>query len=330
MSWKISPVKSGQTIGLWTPASSVKPEQVQNGLAQLKARGFNYRLGAHAFSHNGITAASPAARLSDLHGFLRDPQISAIWALRGGYGTAQMLNQIDYDLLQKHPKLLIGFSDVTALEWGIFAQTGIPTFSGLTITTQFSDENPYLDTALRMLSGEKNAIDESDLPQGTPVIHRKGSAEGLLIGGTLSMICSLYGTPYFPESENLILFIEDVDEPLYRIDRLLGMDKSLRHIILLDESTGCSGNCISADFGSGFLPLFWENLFSANNFWKYLTSSNPCCPLEFRLSAVSRMDILHPVYRCRLVFRQASMHHLSGWNGSRFCNRLLPDQEAFW
>ena len=221
MSWKISPVKSGQTIGLWTPASSVKPEQVQNGLAQLKARGFNYRLGAHAFSHNGITAASPASRLSDLHGFLRDPQISAIWALRGGYGTAQMLNQIDYDLLQKHPKLLIGFSDVTALEWGIFAQTGMPTFSGLTITTQFSDENPYLDTALRMLSGEKNAIDESDLPQGTPVIHRKGSAEGLLIGGTLSMICSLYGTPYFPESENLILFIEDVDEPLYRIDRLL-------------------------------------------------------------------------------------------------------------
>jgi muramoyltetrapeptide carboxypeptidase len=228
----------GMTVGLWSPASSVKPEQVEKGLATLQKYGYSFRFAKHAFDQNHMVAASIEERIADFHEMLNDPEIGAIWALRGGYGTMQLLPYLDYQLLKRSAKLIVGFSDVTAFQWGIYAKASVPSLSGLTITTQFTDDNPYLPAACQILSGQKNELTEVDFIDNEVRIHQTGEAEGILLGGTLSMICALTGTPYFPDDDNIILFIEDVDEPLYRIDRLFwqmalgGFWQKVRGVIL--------------------------------------------------------------------------------------------------
>jgi muramoyltetrapeptide carboxypeptidase len=235
---QLSALMPGTTVGLWAPASSVKPEQVEKGLATLQKCGYGFRFAKHAFDQNHMVAASVEERLEDFHAMLDDPEIGAIWALRGGYGTMQLLPYLDYPLLERSAKLIVGFSDVTAFQWGIYAKAAVPSLSGLTITTQFMDDNPYLPAACQMLSGQKNALTEADFIDNEIRVHQSGEAEGILLGGTLSMICALMGTPYFPKDDNIILFIEDVDEPLYRVDRLFwqmalgGFWQKVRGVIL--------------------------------------------------------------------------------------------------
>ena len=146
--------------------------------------------------------------------------------------------QFNFELLDKHPKLFIGFSDLTALQWCLFKMCDVPSLTGFTITTQFNSRNLFLDIGLAILSGKRNSILHEDVAD-TPVrTIEAGEAEGLLLGGTLSMICSLCGTPYFVNRNELILFIEDVNEPLYRIDRcfqqlsLIGFWQKVNAVIL--------------------------------------------------------------------------------------------------
>ena len=218
---KVPALKPGDSIGLVSPAGAVKAEQVEEALDLLRGQGFKYRLGPHAFSDHGLTSATVRQRVNDLISFVKDPKIKVIWSLRGGYGSIQLLKRIDYSILEKHPKLLIGFSDITALQWGIYQRTGLPALSGLPLTLQVTENNRYLPIGLEILSGKKTAISEADLEPGEIAVYRAGNASGTLMGGTLSMICSLCGTPYWLEKESLILYIEDVNEPLYRIDRYL-------------------------------------------------------------------------------------------------------------
>lgn len=214
-------VSAGTTVGLITPASAVEPEAVAPGLQLLEQFGIRYQFGAHAFSRNEITAASPAERLDDIHRFFADPQVQALWAMRGGYGTMQLLDRLDYSLLAACPKLLVGFSDVTALQWAIYRQLRLPSLSGLTLSLQFRQENAYLPIALEILEGRRTGLTADELLPEAITVHRQGPAEGTFLCGTLSMIGALCGTPYFPEQDDLILLIEDIEEPLYRVDRLL-------------------------------------------------------------------------------------------------------------
>jgi muramoyltetrapeptide carboxypeptidase len=235
---KVSALRPGDVIGLLSPAGAVKKEQVENALFFLERQGVTYRLGKHTFSDYGLTSAPLQQRIDDLLEFLKDPQVKVLWSLRGGYGSIQLLNKLDYALFKKYPKLLIGFSDITALQWGIFRQTGLPALSGLTLTTQVSEANPFVLKGLEILSGERIAITGNELLPDEAVVYRGGGATGILIGGTLSMICSLCGTPYWLNEDGIILYLEDVNEPLYRIDRyfqqlhLAGFWKQVRGIIL--------------------------------------------------------------------------------------------------
>ena len=206
-------------MGLISPAGPVKKGQIQRGLETLDQLNIKYEFGQHAFSARGLVSASVRERLDDINYFLNREDINAIWALRGGYGSIQLLKKFNYHLLEEKPKLLIGFSDLTALQWSIFQNTEVPTISGLTLTTQLSQENPYLASGMEVLSGKRTAISEKDLKQSRIQVVTTGEVDGILIGGTLSMICSLCGTPYFPDRGDLILFLEDVNEPLYRIAR---------------------------------------------------------------------------------------------------------------
>ncbi len=234
---QVKPLKPGDLVGLVSPAAPVKPEQVEEGLKTLAQLGFRYRLSAHAFSDHGLTAAPVEQRLGDIYQFLEDKEVQAIWALRGGYGSIQLLPQMDYQHWRQHPKWFLGFSDLTAFQWALFRQTGLPCLSGLTVTTQLQPANPHLSPGLEILSGERTEIRATDLAM-PPKIVRAGRGEGTLLGGTLSMICSLCGTPYWIEPGEWIVFLEDVNEPLYRIDRcfqqlaLCGFWNNVRGVIL--------------------------------------------------------------------------------------------------
>lgn len=216
---KVPALHRGDTIGLVSPAGVVKKEQVESALAFLKQQGFSYRLGKYAFSDHGLTSAKAQQRSKDLLNFVENPKIKAIWSLRGGYGSIHLLKRLDYAILKKHPKMIIGFSDITALQWGVYQQTGLPALSGLTLTLQVTQENPYVFQGLEILAGKRTAITAKDLSPEEARIYREGEARGTLIGGTLSMICSLCGTSYWLKEKGLILYLEDVNEPLYRIDR---------------------------------------------------------------------------------------------------------------
>lgn len=234
----LSPLLPGDVIGFISPAGPVTPEQVQAGLDFLQRRGFEHRIAPHAFADHGMVSAPAAQRLQDWMDLLKDPRVKAIWAFRGGYGTIQLLNRLDYAFLKKNPRLLVGFSDLTALQWAILKTTGLPGLSGLTVTSQVSWENPFVEAGLEILSGRRTCFTAEDFPPGEVQIYREGRAAGLLVGGTLTMINSLCGTPYFLRKKPLILFLEDVNEPLYRIDRcfqqlnLLGFWPRVSGIIL--------------------------------------------------------------------------------------------------
>jgi len=216
---KLSPILPGNKIGLISPASPVKKEQIQKGLDTLAKYDIQYEFGKHAFSDYGIVSATVNDRLDDINYFLKREDFKALWALRGGYGSMQLLKEFDYSLLKQYPKLLIGFSDLTAFQWAIFKQIGLPSFSGFTLTSQLCDENLFVGLGMEMLSGKRTSVTETDLLGSEIQIINPGEAEGILIGGTLSMICSLCGTPYFSHRDDLILYLDDVNEPLYRIDR---------------------------------------------------------------------------------------------------------------
>lgn len=218
---KLYPILPGDKIGLISPAGPVKKEQIQKGLDTLAKYGIQYEFGKHAFSNHGIVSASANNRLEDINRFLKQENIKALWALRGGYGSMQLLKKIDYSLIKQYLKPLIGFSDLTALQWAIFEETGLSSFSGFTLTSQLCDENPFIGLGMEVLSGKRTEITEKDLQGGEIRIINPGEAEGILIGGTLSMICSLCGTPYLVDRDDLIIYLDDVNEPLYRIDRYL-------------------------------------------------------------------------------------------------------------
>ncbi|MGH1363020.1 MAG: S66 peptidase family protein [Calditrichia bacterium] len=234
----IPPLLPGDKIGLVSPAGPVKPAQVKEGMRLLEELGYRCIPGQHAFANAGIVSAPREDRLSDLHGFLQDPDVRAIWALRGGYGSMQLLAGLDYELLQHAPRWLIGFSDLTAFQWALFNRIKQPSLSGLALTLQVHKENPYLQAGLRILSGEKRSVSAEELQQDTPRVITAGTAKGTLIGGTLTMIAALCGTSYFRQRRNLVLVLEDVNEPLYRIDRLfeqldmLGFWKQVKAVVV--------------------------------------------------------------------------------------------------
>jgi muramoyltetrapeptide carboxypeptidase len=275
---KLSPILPGDKVGLVSPAGPVNKEQIQNGLDTLTQNNIQYEFGKHAFFNQGIVSASVNERIEDINHFLKRDDIKAIWALRGGYGSIQLLNKFDYNLLKNNPKFLIGFSDITALQWAVFKQAGLPSLSGLTITSQFNSDNPYLTMGVEILSGKRTDISEKDLQTNKIKVITAGEAEGILIGGTLSMICSLCGTSYFIDRDDIILFLEDVNEPLYRIDRYF------QQLALMDFWLKVKGIILGQfkneekrlDIIPLIKPLVSDNIFLISNFpYGHQTNSFP-------------------------------------------------------
>ena len=220
-------IKVGATVSLIAPASPPAPEKFERALSNLEMLGFKAKFGTNAYAKNGHLAGTDAERLADLHQAFADPATDVVWCIRGGYGCTRLLNKIDYDLIRQHPKPFIGYSDVTALHLAIHAKTGLVTFHGPIAAADFpADTLDYFKSTLMEPIAPLSIIapDASRVTEGEafkPFVIHPGKAKGVLTGGNLALLAALAGTSYLPSFRHKIVFIEDIGEQPYRIDRML-------------------------------------------------------------------------------------------------------------
>lgn len=220
-------LRAGMTIGLIAPASPFSEEKRLAAHQNLGAMGFQIRESAHLYAQNGYLAGSDAQRVEDLHWAFSDPAIDAVWCIRGGYGCSRLLPLIDFDLIGRHPKVLIGYSDVTALHLAIQQHTGLVTFHGPVAASEFPENTLRHFHSVLMEPVAPYTVhipDAAELPQDIvyqPFVITPGQASGKLTGGNLTLLAALVGTPFAPSYKNKIVFLEDVGEQPYRIDRML-------------------------------------------------------------------------------------------------------------
>ena len=214
----------GDTIGVIAPASPGESEFLMAGVLWLEQQGFRVRLGKTVEQNQGYLAGSDADRASDINGMFSSPEIDGIFCLRGGYGTMRLLNLLDYDCIRTHPKVFIGYSDITALHLSIGQRTGLVTFHGPMVASDMGKglSEYTLDSFCRAMTASEPLGAMSNPPLSPPpVFIAPGRAQGNLIGGNLSLIVSTLGTPYEINTRGKILCLEEVGEVPYRIDRML-------------------------------------------------------------------------------------------------------------
>ena len=222
-------LKKGDTIGLITPGSYIDDDGLEKAVNNLESLGFQVKLAKNIRAERGFTAGSDAERIADLHSMFADTQVTGVWCARGGYGCGRLLPSINYKLIKKNPKVLIGFSDITALLQAVYKETRLVGFHGPVGSSDFTDyTKEYLTKVLIepqenltiALAKENKTLAEKDSVYQTATI-RGGIATGKLVGGNLSLLTPLAGTKYQPNIKGKLLFIEEIGEAPYRIDRML-------------------------------------------------------------------------------------------------------------
>ena len=256
----------GDTVALVSP-SSATDERLSLQLAQesMKALGFKVKTGEHYASRYGHLAGTDAGRAGDLNAMFADKEVTAIVCVRGGSGAARLLPLLDYDAIRANPKVLLGYSDITALHNALLAQAGLVTFHGPIGAGSWNRFNVdqfrrvFFD---RELMQYRNVVDAGD--ELVPRKHRTltitgGEARGELVGGNLSVLVGLAGSRYMPDFAGKVLFLEDVDEAPYRIDRML---TTLKLMGALDRIAGfIFGECTDCDPGEGYGSLTLDQIF---------------------------------------------------------------------
>ncbi len=222
-------LKRGDLVALFNPSGFADDALIQRATGNLEKLGFRVMQSAHIRASRGNTAGTIGQRLTDLHTLFGNREVRALWSARGGSGTAQLLSYIDYGLIARNPKIVIGYSDLTSLLLAIYAKTGLVTFHGPVGSSGFTPftvahveavlvegRPPYVMTTAP--EHTKRAAAEPNFVQR--MLH-SGSAEGTLIGGNLSVLSSLVGTPFLPDAQQSLLFLEEIGEAPYRVERML-------------------------------------------------------------------------------------------------------------
>lgn len=260
-------LQPGQTVGLVAPAGAIyEPDDVVVVEEIVRALGLVPRRGAHLLDRRGYLAGTDEARAADLNDFFADPDVDALLPLRGGWGVARLLPLLDYDVIRAHPKVLVGYSDITALLLAIYARAGVVTFHG---PVGISSWNPFSVDHFRRVLFDAEAVrlaNPAERGRGLTVTDdrvltiRPGRARGRLAGGNLTVLTALVGTGYLPDWRGHILFLEDVGEDVYRIDRML---TQLRLAGVLDGLAGfVFGKCSSCSAGGGYGSLTLSEVFN--------------------------------------------------------------------
>lgn len=232
----IEPIERGSRVALVAPAG-ILPDRAHILQAEENVRSLGWIPvpGEHIAELHGYLAGTDEQRVADLNRALRDESIDAIWCIRGGYGAARLLRNIDWDSLRSNPRPLIGFSDITALHAAIHRECSIVSFHGPTARGELSDFSR--DSLVRAL------VDQTD-PCGTASdgrVLKPGKARGRLAGGNLALVTSLIGTPWSVDFDGAILVLEDIDEAIYRVDRMM------RQLLLAGELQKCAA-LVAGDF----------------------------------------------------------------------------------
>lgn len=259
------PLEPGDTVGLVSP-SSATDERLSLQLAReaMQALGFEVKTGAHYASRYGHLAGDDAARAADLNAMFADDAVDAVVCVRGGSGAARLLPLLDYDAIRANPKVLLGYSDITALLNAILSQTGLVTFHGPIGSGSWPRFNVdqfrrvFLERELMRYENPVDAGDELVPRRNRTLTITGGKARGELVGGNLSVLVGLAGSRYLPDFDGRILFLEDVEEAPYRVDRML---TTLKLMGALDRIAGfVFGQCTDCDPGEGYGSLTLDQI----------------------------------------------------------------------
>lgn len=237
------------TVGLFNPSSpSATPVNINLIKDWFQRQGLPVICAEHLFNADRFLAGTDEERAQDIHDLFSNPKVDLLIALKGGYGSGRLLDLLDYDLIKKHPKPLIGFSDTTALQLGLYAKTGLISYTGLSPRRDITETgvDMLIEQSFKMYRADKSfsvALQAMGQPQ---------TVKGTLIGGTLSLVDELIGTPYQPDFTDKILFLEDVAEEPYKIDRMLthlrlvGVFNQVKAVLFGDFY-----KCVSSDKNDG-------------------------------------------------------------------------------
>ncbi len=207
---------AGARVALVAPSGPLRGEEdLQRAVDNVRSFGWQPVVAEHALERDGYFAGADELRLADLNRAIVDDSVAAIWCLRGGYGAMRLLDGVDFESLRAKPKALIGYSDITALHAAVGVRAGLVSYHGPTARATLTDfSRSSLERAL------STDIDPCGSAVGAATL-RAGVARGTLVGGNLALVASLCGTPYAPVLDGAILVLEDVNEAVYRIDRML-------------------------------------------------------------------------------------------------------------
>jgi muramoyltetrapeptide carboxypeptidase len=221
----------GDTIGVVAPSGAVDPAWLARGVAALEGLGFVVRLGRSVEARQGYLAGADPVRLADLQAMLDDPGVHAVVCARGGFGSQRIVPYLDWTALKRAPKLVMGYSDATALLTGVVRAVGAAVHGPMVAADLARGlAEPARQHLCRLLGDPAYEWQED-----APICVRPGMADGRLVGGCLSVLVSTLGTAHAPETKGAILFLEDVNEYAYRLDRLL---LQFRQAGLLDGVAG--------------------------------------------------------------------------------------------
>jgi muramoyltetrapeptide carboxypeptidase len=256
-------LQPGDLVGIIAPGGHTSDGALAKAVANIESLGLRVRLGDNINYVYGNYGGTVAQRLEDLHGMFLDPEIKAVWAIRGGSGCISLLEHIDYQLIRAHPKILIGYSDITALHLALLRLSGLVTFHGPVASSTFSEysvvqlQNVLMtphDSYTIAMSAD-NAQKALEQPNYAIRTVHEGIATGRLIGGNLSLVAALAGTPYAADFHDAILYLEEVNEEPYRVDRMmtqLQLSQGFRHAAAV--MLGIFENCEATD-GESALTL---------------------------------------------------------------------------
>lgn len=256
-------LRPGDTVGLITPSTYVSdPDRLWLAQRTIEALGLRCKMGRSVGRREGYLGGGVRERVEDIHAMFADPEVKAVFCIRGGYGAAMLLDAIDYELIRRHPKILLGYSDITALHLAIHRSSGLVTFHGPVVLSDLSDWT--LEHLRRALFETRPLGVLSNPPEPRPIrprhpwrAVRTGKARGPLVGGNLTLISTTLGTPYEIRTEGKILFLEDVGEEPYSIDRMLthlrlaGKFRGIRGLVW-GECAGCRPREFRPAFESTF------------------------------------------------------------------------------
>lgn len=222
-------LSAGDTVGLVVPATAAfQADEIQFAKEQMEALGFHVELGKHVFDKWGYFGGRDRDRADDINQMFANDKVDGIVCFTGGWGSPRVLPYLDYELIAKHPKVILGYSDVTALINPIHQRTGLVTFHGPVGESTF---DPYTLENFRrvVMTAQPAGLLQPPAKKPNDLVDRvnriikirPGKATGRLVGGNLTMVTNLMGTPYEIDTTGAILFLEDIHEELYRIDRML-------------------------------------------------------------------------------------------------------------